>query len=228
MAEKEPYVSIVREISVRCQVSGKAVTAGITASLVDQEPAASAVPLTYFSNDAKVTIKSRGEIGTEMLSRSVRYLLQVILLAAAYLAAAWIGLAFAIPPGNATAVWPASGIALAAVLLLGMRVWPGVWLGALLANSLLTAVSPATAAAIATGNTCEALLAAWLCRRLLPQAETPVPTRGRGFPVCGRGRGGVDGGRDGGRGEYWSWAATRPGPSSWRIGAPGGWAMWPA
>jgi sigma-B regulation protein RsbU (phosphoserine phosphatase) len=108
-----------------------------------------------------------------MLSRSVRYPLQVILLAAAYLAAAWIGLAFAIPPGNATAVWPASGIALAAMLLLGMRVWPGVWLGALLANSLLTAVSPATAAAIATGNTCEALLAAWLCRRLLPQTETP-------------------------------------------------------
>ena len=108
-----------------------------------------------------------------MLSRSVRYLVRVILLAAAYLAAAWIGLAFAIPPGNATAVWPASGIALAAMLLLGMRVWPGVWLGALLANSLLTAVSPATAAAIATGNTCEALLAAWLCRRLLPQTETP-------------------------------------------------------
>jgi hypothetical protein len=33
-------------------VSGKALAAGITASLVDQEPAASAVPLTYFSNDA--------------------------------------------------------------------------------------------------------------------------------------------------------------------------------
>ena len=48
-----PRLSIVREISVRCQVSGKALAAGITASLVDQEPAASAVPLTYFSNDAK-------------------------------------------------------------------------------------------------------------------------------------------------------------------------------
>ena len=46
MAETEPYVSIVRAISVRCQVSGKALAAGITASLVDQEPAASAVPLT--------------------------------------------------------------------------------------------------------------------------------------------------------------------------------------
>lgn len=108
-----------------------------------------------------------------MLSRFVRYLFWFILLVAGYLAAAWIGLAFAIPPGIATAVWPASGIALAAMLLLGMRVWPGVWLGALLANSLLTTVSPATAAAIATGNTLEALLAAWLCRRLLPQTAAP-------------------------------------------------------
>jgi len=137
-----------------------------------------------------------------MLSRSVCYLFRGILLVAAYLGAAWIGLAFAIPPGIATAVWPASGVALAAMLLLGMRFWPGVWLGALLANSVLTAVSPATAAAIATGNTCEALLAAWLCRRLLPPDGNFVPTRGRGFPVCGT--------------------------SSWRIGAPGGWATWPA
>ena len=95
-------------------------------------------------------------------------------------------------------MWPASGIALAAVLLLGTRVWPGVWLGALLANGLnalvalaarrqcrraggwlgdlldkMPHVSLAAAAVIATGNTCEALLAAWLCRRWLPRAETP-------------------------------------------------------
>ena len=49
-------VSIVREISVRCQVSGKALAAGITTSLVDQEPAASADPLTQFSNDAYAVI----------------------------------------------------------------------------------------------------------------------------------------------------------------------------
>ena len=70
-----------------------------------------------------------------MLSRSLRYPIQVILLTASYFAVATIGLAFAIPPGNASAVWPTSGIALVAVLLLGNRVWPGVWLGALLANS---------------------------------------------------------------------------------------------
>lgn len=108
-----------------------------------------------------------------MLTHSVRYAVAVGLLAASYVAVAMVGLAFAIPPGNATTVWPGSGIALAVVLLLGMRVWPGVWLGAFVANSLLTEVSPGAAAAIATGNTLEVLLAAWLCRRLLPQAETP-------------------------------------------------------
>ena len=97
------------------------------------------------------------------------------MLAAVYFAAALVGLAFAIPPGNATSVWPGSGIALAAMLLLSMRVWPGVWVGALLANCILTDVSVPTAAAIATGNTLEALLAAWLCRRLLPPPETPFP-----------------------------------------------------
>ena len=97
---------------------------------------------------------------------------QAALLAAAYLGVALVGLTFAIPPGNATAVWPASGLALAAVLLLGSRVWPGVWLGALLANST-TAVSLTAAATIATGNTLEALLGAWLCRRLLSRMGAP-------------------------------------------------------
>ena len=48
-------LSIVQGISVRRQVSGKASAAGIAANRVDQEPAASALPLTYFSNDAHFT-----------------------------------------------------------------------------------------------------------------------------------------------------------------------------
>ena len=107
-----------------------------------------------------------------MLPPTARHLAQIALLAAAYLGVAIVGLTFAIPPGNATAVWPASGVALAAVVLLGNRVWPGVWLGALLANSTTT-VSLAGAAAIATGNTLEALLAAWLYRRFLRSAGEP-------------------------------------------------------
>src|SRR6266851_5961676 len=67
-------------------------------------------------------------------SGSVVDLGRAILLAAIYFAAAKLALLAAIPPGYATAVWPPSGIALAAVLLLGNRVWPGVWLGAALVN----------------------------------------------------------------------------------------------
>src|SRR5260370_10111071 len=46
---------------------------------------------------------------------------RAILLAAIYFAAAKLALLAAIPPGYATAVWPPSGIALAALLLLGQR-----------------------------------------------------------------------------------------------------------
>ncbi|MGE5346521.1 MAG: SpoIIE family protein phosphatase [Acidithiobacillales bacterium] len=85
-------------------------------------------------------------------------------LAACYMLAAFAGLKFAIPPGNATAIWPASGIALAGVLLLGPRASPGIWLGATLAN-LTTSVAFPVAAAIGLGNTLEALIAAWFLRR---------------------------------------------------------------
>ena len=101
-----------------------------------------------------------------MESPSARYVVRVGLLATVYYAAAKLALAFAIPPGNATPVWPPSGIALAAILLFGYPVWPGIWLGATLVNAT-TAVSLATAASIGVGNTLEALLAAWLLRRLI-------------------------------------------------------------
>jgi diguanylate cyclase (GGDEF)-like protein/PAS domain S-box-containing protein len=98
------------------------------------------------------------------LTRPLTYLWQVGLLAAAYFAAARISLVFAIPPGYATAVWPPSGIALAAALLLGRRVWPGIWIGATLAN--ITVESSFLAAAlIGAGNTLEALVGERLIRR---------------------------------------------------------------
>lgn len=62
-----------------------------------------------------------------------------------------------------TAVWPPTGIALVAVLLLGYRVWPGIALGALLANLTANEALP-TACGIAAGNTLEALAGAWLLR----------------------------------------------------------------
>ena len=99
-------------------------------------------------------------------SRAGTLAVRVVLLAAAYFAAAKLSLLLAIPPGYATAVWPPSGIALAAILLLGVEVWPGIWLGAALSN-LTVAGSPLLAILIATGNTLEALAAGqWIGRSL--------------------------------------------------------------
>src|SRR5689334_6352284 len=101
------------------------------------------------------------------------YLAQVLLLAAVYLSVAQFGLSWAIPPGYATAVWPPSGLALAAVLLMGRHVWPGIWLGHFLTNSLVAAHGglPAAVRAIPTNagiglaGTGEALAGAYLLRR---------------------------------------------------------------
>jgi len=95
---------------------------------------------------------------TSALIRQVPYAVQVGLVAAAYFITARLSLALAIPPGYACAVWPPSGIALAALLLLGWRVWPGIWLGAALANVMVEASFPA-AVLIASGNALEALAA---------------------------------------------------------------------
>ncbi len=108
-------------------------------------------------------------VGTEtrsIVSQIQRNLITGILLAACYIGVAKFGLAFAIPPGNATAVWPASGLALAAILLLGYRTAWGIWLGASIAAAT-TGISFGTAAAIGAGNTLEALLAAWIFRRYI-------------------------------------------------------------
>jgi two-component system CheB/CheR fusion protein len=84
--------------------------------------------------------------------------------AAAYFASAKLGLGLAVLAPQVSAVWPPTGLALAAVLLLGYRIWPAIAVGAFLAN--LTSQEPAaTAAIIAAGNTLEALAGAWLLRR---------------------------------------------------------------
>ena len=56
----------------------------------------------------------------------------VLGLAAVYVLAGKLGLLLAFVHASATAVWPPTGIALAAFLLLGYRVWPGIFLGAFL------------------------------------------------------------------------------------------------
>jgi PAS domain S-box-containing protein len=85
-------------------------------------------------------------------------------LAVIYFVAGKFGLMLAFLNASATAVWPPAGLALAAVLLFGYRVWPGIFIGAFLAN-VTTAGSVATSISIAAGNTLEALVGAGLVQR---------------------------------------------------------------
>ncbi|HKW91237.1 MAG TPA: MASE1 domain-containing protein [Methylomirabilota bacterium] len=86
-------------------------------------------------------------------------------LTAVYVLAGKLGLKLASVHASATPVWPPSGIAVAALLLLGPRMWPAVAVGAFLVN-VTTAGSVATSIGIAIGNTLEALIVAALVERL--------------------------------------------------------------
>ena len=66
--------------------------------------------------------------GAEMLRRAAG----IAVLAAVYFATAWIGLELDAVSGFATLLWPPAGIALAALLLFGSRLWPAVFIAAFL------------------------------------------------------------------------------------------------
>jgi integral membrane sensor domain MASE1/serine phosphatase RsbU (regulator of sigma subunit) len=93
------------------------------------------------------------------------YAVKVAVVAGVYYGAAKLGLSLAFAAPSVTAIWAPTGIALAAIILWGYRVWPGVALGALLANAW-TGVPLYTVLGITAGNTLEALAGAYLLREL--------------------------------------------------------------
>src|SRR5438105_3892115 len=86
------------------------------------------------------------------------------LVAIFYLLAGKLGLHLAYLNASASPVWPAAGVAIAALLVLGYRVWPAIFIGAFLVN-VTTQGSVPTSLGIATGNTLESVSAAWLINR---------------------------------------------------------------
>jgi signal transduction histidine kinase len=99
-----------------------------------------------------------------MQSRRFSLLPLIGILTVIYFIAGKLGLMLASLHASASPVWPPAGIALAALLLLGYRAWPALFIGAFLVN-VTTAGNFATSFAIATGNTLEALAGAWLVNR---------------------------------------------------------------
>jgi PAS domain S-box-containing protein len=93
-----------------------------------------------------------------------RRLLAALLLLLVYYGAGRAGLSLAYVHLSATAIWAPTGIALAALLVWGRSLWPVVLLGAFLVN-VTTSGAPGVSAAIAVGNTLEALIGASLIER---------------------------------------------------------------
>lgn len=85
-------------------------------------------------------------------------------LAGVYFVAGKLGLQLAYLHASATAVWPCTGIAIAAMLIYGYRVWPGILVGAFFVN-LLTAGNVETSLGISVGNTLEGLAGCYLVSR---------------------------------------------------------------
>jgi integral membrane sensor domain MASE1 len=95
--------------------------------------------------------------------------------AVAYFATGKLGLELAFASDSVTAVWPPTGIALAALVLGGPRLWPGVALGAFLTN-VDTGVPIGSVLGITAGNTVAAVTGAWLLRAFTdfrPTLERP-------------------------------------------------------
>jgi PAS domain S-box-containing protein len=106
--------------------------------------------------------RPRGSIEADSISAVA---LRVGVVALAYFVGARLGLRLAFSNENVTAVWPPTGIAVAALVLLGPRMWLGVAAGALLAN-LTNGASLPTSIGIAIGNTLAPVVAASLLRTL--------------------------------------------------------------
>src|SRR5215510_2689978 len=109
------------------------------------------------------------------MARTWYYIGAVATLAAAYYVTGRLGLLLAVPPGYARSMWPPSGVSIAALLLYGWRLWPGILAGSFILNCYISsALSPAdgfvtakvvAAFGIAAGSTLQALAARVLVER---------------------------------------------------------------
>jgi len=98
-------------------------------------------------------------------------------LALAYLALALLALLIGGESLRAVPLWPAAGLALAALAVWGWRYWPAIWIGAFAAK-LLGGMPLPLAALIAVGIAMQAVLGALLTRHLPPAAQPLARARG--------------------------------------------------
>jgi PAS domain S-box-containing protein len=124
---------------------------------------------------------------------SWRWLGEVMAVALAFYLGARLGRTVASPPGFTTVFWPPSGIAIAALLILGQRVWPGVLLGAALSTNwsgidFSSSISVfrvlAIGGSIDAGAVLQAVLGAALLRGVLRE-QNPLERFSEAMKFCG-------------------------------------------
>lgn len=99
-----------------------------------------------------------------MIEGRLGYIAKLTLLLVVYFATGRLGLSLNAVSGFATLIWAPTGIALAAMLIMGLRYWPGVLLGAVLVN-VVTGAPLLVALGMGVGNTLEAVLGAYILKR---------------------------------------------------------------
>lgn len=110
---------------------------------------------------------------------------RIFVLGIAMFIGGWLGMQMAVPPGYASPLWPPAGIALAALLIWGRQLWPGVLLGGIANQFLavhdfsgqLTAVGLSSSLLIACASTLQALAGVRMSARFLqpglPKLDEP-------------------------------------------------------
>jgi|SRR5215469_686106 len=93
-----------------------------------------------------------------------RYTFRLAIVFLLYLAAGKLGLAVPFTSSNVSPVWPAAGIAVAAILLFGLEVAPAIALAAFLIN-FVSPIPKSAALCIGLGNALSAASAGYLLAR---------------------------------------------------------------
>ena len=99
----------------------------------------------------------------QLSPRLPRYALHLAVVAASYYAGAQVGLLQALINDQVTPLWPPTGVAVVALLLGGLKMWPGIALGAFAVNSTLTDLGATVL--ITSGNTVGPVVACLLLSR---------------------------------------------------------------
>lgn len=106
-----------------------------------------------------------------LFNKIPEYVLLFIAFVIFYISAAKIGLSLAFFNDSSSPVWPPTGLAIALLVLFGLRFWPSVAIGAFLANIAVTPSVPVSLG-IALGNTAEALVGAFLINKFANRKNT--------------------------------------------------------